>query len=39
MVYHLIAKGTVDEQVVASLSKKDMTQSALISILKDRRTQ
>ena len=37
MVYHLIAKGTVDEQVVASLSKKDMTQSALISILKDRR--
>ena len=39
MVYHLIAKGTVDEQVVASLGKKDMTQSALISILKDRRTQ
>lgn len=37
MVYHLIAKGTVDEQVVASLSKKDMTQSALINILKDRR--
>jgi len=37
MVYHLIAKGTVDEQVVASLGKKDMTQSALINILKDRR--
>ena len=37
MVYHLIAKGTVDEQVVASLSKKDMTQSALINILRDRR--
>ena len=39
MVYHLIAKGTVDEQVVASLTKKDMTQSTLINILKDRRTQ
>ena len=39
MVYHLIAKGTVDEQVAASLSKKDMTQSTLINILKDRRTQ
>ena len=39
MVYHLIAKGTVDEQVVTSLTKKDMTQSTLINILKDRRTQ
>lgn len=37
MVYHIIAKGTVDEQVIASLSKKDITQSALIGILKDRR--
>lgn len=37
MVYHLIAKGTVDEQVVKSLSKKDITQSALIGILKDRK--
>ena len=37
IIHHLIAKGTVDEQVVASLSKKDMTQSALINILKDRR--
>ena len=37
MVYHLIAKGTVDEQVAKSLAKKDMTQSALIEVLKDRR--
>lgn len=37
MVYHIIAKGTVDEQVIASLSKKDITQSALIGILKDRK--
>ena len=37
MVYHLIAKGTVDEQVAKSLAKKDMTQSALIEVLKDRK--
>lgn len=37
MVYHIIAKGTVDEQVVRSLGAKDVTQSALIGILKDRK--
>lgn len=37
MVYHIIAKGTVDEQVMKSLQKKDITQSALIGILKDRK--
>ena len=37
MVYHIIAKGTVDEQVVRSLSAKDVTQSALIGILNDRK--
>ena len=37
MVYHIIAAGTVDEQVAQSLNRKDMTQSALIEILKDRK--
>lgn len=37
MVYHIIAKGTVDEQVVRRLGAKDVTQSALIGILKDRK--
>lgn len=37
MVYHIIAAGTVDEQVAQSLTRKDMTQSALIEILKDRK--
>ncbi len=36
IVYHIIAKGTVDEQVADSLRRKDVTQSALINILKDR---
>lgn len=37
MIYHIIAKGTVDEQVVRSLSAKDVTQNALIGILNDRK--
>lgn len=37
LVYHIIAKGTVDEHVIRSLAAKDMTQSALIGILKDRK--
>lgn len=37
MVYHIITAGTVDEQVAKSLAKKDMTQSALIEVLKDRK--
>lgn len=39
MVYHIIAKGTVDEQVAKSLAAKDMTQNALIGILKDKRSE
>lgn len=34
-IYHLIAKGTVDEKVAASLESKDMTQEALLKILKE----
>lgn len=37
LIYHIIAKGTVDEQVIRSLNAKDVTQSALIGILKDRK--
>lgn len=37
MIYHLVSSGTVDDQVMQSLVKKDMTQSTLIEILKDRR--
>jgi SNF2 family DNA or RNA helicase len=37
LVYQLIAKGTADEDVSASLKRKDTTQSTLIGILKDRR--
>lgn len=38
MVYHIVAAGTVDEQVARSLANKDMTQSTLINILKERKT-
>lgn len=37
MIYHLLAKGTADEQVIKKLEAKDVTQSALIEVLKDRR--
>ena len=37
MVYHILTEGTVDGQVQKSLVKKDMTQSALIGLLKDRK--
>ena len=37
MVYHILAAGTVDEQVQRSLQTKDTTQSALLAILRDRR--
>ena len=37
LVYQLITKGTADEDVSASLKRKDTTQSTLIGILKDRR--
>ena len=37
MVYHIIAEGTVDEQVMRALQTKDTSQSALLSALKERR--
>lgn len=36
VIHHLIAAGTVDEQVMAALRKKDTTQAALMSALKER---
>lgn len=36
-VYHLVAAGTVDEQVARSLKAKDTTQAALLAALKERR--
>lgn len=37
VVYHILAKGTVDEQVAKSLQTKDITQETLLTILKDRK--
>ena len=37
VVYHIIAEGTVDEQVAGALARKDMSQEALLEALKDRR--
>jgi SNF2 family DNA or RNA helicase len=34
VIHHVIAKGTIDEQVLAALSRKDKTQSALIEAVK-----
>ena len=39
MVYHILASGTVDEQVAKSLQSKDMTQNTLMEILKDRKKE
>ena len=36
IVHHLIAEGTVDEQVMRALKHKDTSQSALVDALKDR---
>ena len=36
IVHHLIAAGTADEQVIRSLKKKDLGQSALMQALKER---
>ena len=36
IVHHLIAEGTVDEQVVRALKHKDTSQSALLAALKER---
>ncbi|GHU76233.1 hypothetical protein AGMMS49992_21530 [Clostridia bacterium] len=34
VIHHIIAKGTIDEQVMIALQKKDITQSALIDAVK-----
>lgn len=39
IIHHLIAEGTVDEQVMRALQEKDMSQAALMAALKERRTQ
>ena len=36
IVHHLVAAGTVDEQVMRSLKKKDLSQAALMDALKER---
>jgi SNF2 family DNA or RNA helicase len=36
IIHHLIAKGTVDEEVMAALQSKDTSQSALMTALKER---
>ena len=37
IVHHLIAEGTVDEQVMRALQHKDTSQAALLAALKERR--
>ncbi len=37
VINHLIAEGTVDEQVMKALKSKDVTQSALMAALKERK--
>lgn len=39
IIHHLIASGTVDEQVMDALQHKDMSQAALLAALKERRTR
>ena len=39
MVYHILASGTVDEQVNKSLQTKDVTQETLLTILKERKKE
>lgn len=34
VVQHIVAKGTIDEQILKALQKKDGTQSALIAAVK-----
>ena len=38
IIHHLIAEGTVDEEVMTALQNKDTSQAALLSALKERRT-
>lgn len=37
IIHHLIAEGTVDEQAMAALQRKDTSQAALLAALKERR--
>ena len=37
IVHHLIAEGTVDEQVMQALKHKDTSQASLLAALKDRK--
>ena len=37
IIHHLIAEGTVDEQVMRALESKDTSQAALLAALKERR--
>lgn len=39
IIHHLIAEGTVDEQVMKALKAKDTSQAALMAALKERRTE
>ncbi len=39
IIHHLIAEGTVDEQVMDALRAKNTSQAALMAALKERRTQ
>lgn len=34
MIQHIITKGTIDERIIKALSKKEMTQTALIDAVK-----
>ena len=34
MIHHIIAKGTIDEQVIKALRNKEKTQDALIDAVK-----
>lgn len=39
IIHHLIAEGTVDEEVMGALQNKDTSQAALLAALKERRTK
>lgn len=39
IIHHLIAEGTVDEQVMDALEAKDTSQAALMAALKERRNK
>ena len=34
VIHHIIAKGTIDEQIMAALERKDTTQRALMDAVK-----